>query len=321
MNTSVQGELSRAATSGAAWREVRRIWAIKLHERGRAQEAIAELLEVSQASVSLWLQRYHEEGLAGLARGPGSGPRPRLTLEQQAELLAILPGGAQAAGVEGDIWTCPRVAQVIEREGGVHYHPSHVSLLLRPLGWSPQKPAVRARQRDGPALERWVNERWPQIQAQARQEGRTGVFIEEAGVYPRPQGVRTYAPRGQTPVLRHGLTRRHGSVISAITPTGQLYFRISDFSITGEEVVEFLALLASPIAGPLGVLGEGASIHTSRLGEEFLSRDTGQRLKVQRLPPYASELNPDEGVGANLKNKLKNICFDSIGSCQASCRL
>lgn len=312
MDTSVQGELSRAATSGAAWRDVRRILAIKLHERGRSQEAIAELLEVSQASVSLWLQRYHEEGLAGLARRPGSGPRPRLTLEQQAELLAILQGGAQAAGFEGDIWTCQRVAQVIEREWGVHYHPSHVSLLLRQLGWSPQKPALRAMQRDGPAIERWVNERWPQIQAQARQEGRTVVFIDESGVYPLPQVVRTYAPMGQTPVLRHWLTRLHWSVISAITPTGHLYFRISDFSITGEEVVEFLALLASQIAGPLWVLWDGASIHKSRLVEEFLSSDTGQRLKVERLPPYASELNPDEGVWANLKNKLKNICFDSM---------
>jgi transposase len=312
MDSSVQGELSSAAKSGAVWRDVRRILAIKMHERGCSQEAIAELLEVSQASVSLWLQRYRAGGVAGLARRPGSGPHPRLTLEHKAELLTILQGGAQAAGFEGDIWTCQRVAQVIEREWGVHYHPSHVSLLLRQLGLSPQKPALRAMQRDEPAIERWVTERWPQIQAQARQEGRTVGFIDESGVYPLPQVVRTYAPRGQTPVLKHGLTRLHWSVISAITPSGELSFRISDFSITGEEIVEFLAWLPSQIEGPLWVLWDGASIHKSRLVEEFLSSDIGQRLKVERLPPYASELNPDEGVWANLKNKLKNICFDSM---------
>ncbi len=116
MDSSVQGELSRAAKSGAAWRDGRRILAIKMHERGCSREAIAELLEVSQASVSWWL--HHEEGLAGLARRPGSGSRPRLTLEPQAELRAHLQGGAQAAGFEGDIWTCQRVAQVYRARVG-----------------------------------------------------------------------------------------------------------------------------------------------------------------------------------------------------------
>ncbi len=168
-------------------------------------------------------------------------------------------------------------------------------------------------QREGPAIERWVNERWPQIQAQARQQGRTGVLIDESGVYPLPQGVRTYAPRGQTPVLRHWLTRLHGSVISAITPTGHLYFRISDCSITGEEGVEFLALLASQIADPLWGPWDGASIPKSRLLEEFLS-SVGPRVQGAANPKNCGT-PPPESAGAARVLPGQPVCSPTACRC------
>jgi transposase len=71
--------------------------------------------------------------------------------------------GALAHGFSTDLWTLARVAEVIARETGVEYHPGHVWRVLRNLGWSLQKPARRAIERDQEAIQRWVKETWPEV--------------------------------------------------------------------------------------------------------------------------------------------------------------
>jgi transposase len=66
------------------------------------------------------------------------------------------------------LWTCPRVAQVIRREFGVRYHVDHIGRLLRSLGFTPQKPERRARERDESAIQRWVKQDWPRIKKTPR---------------------------------------------------------------------------------------------------------------------------------------------------------
>jgi transposase len=82
--------------------------------------------------------------------------------------LTLLTQGAAAHGWHGQVWTTKRVAALIASHFGVHYHPAHVSRLLRRLGWSVQKPIVRATQRDAQAVERWQTERWPAIKKKPR---------------------------------------------------------------------------------------------------------------------------------------------------------
>lgn len=95
-----------------------------------------------------------------------SAPKHKRTLE------ALLLKGAQAAGFHTDLWTCPRVADVVERRFGVHYHVDHVGRLLHELGWSPQKPARRAVERDEAAIRRWVQEKWPRVKKTPLAKGR-----------------------------------------------------------------------------------------------------------------------------------------------------
>ena len=71
--------------------------------------------------------------------------------------------GAEAAGFASDLWTCPRVAQVIRDQFGVHYHVDHIGRLLKGLGWSPQKPTRRARERNEEEIQRWVKVEWPRL--------------------------------------------------------------------------------------------------------------------------------------------------------------
>jgi transposase len=135
-----------------------------LFAAGVHQAEVARQLEVSAQAVSVWHARWKEGGTEGLhSRGP-SGPAPRLSDAQLAQVEQALLDGATAHGFVGELWTLDRAATVIERLTGVHHHPAWVWALLRyRLGWSVQRPRRRAAERDQAAIDRWVKERWPRI--------------------------------------------------------------------------------------------------------------------------------------------------------------
>jgi transposase len=91
------------------------------------------------------------------------GPQPRLGPQQWAELESELLRGPLAQGYASDLWTLERIASLIRKLFGVRYHPAHVFRLLRGLGWSCQRPELRAKERDEAAIQRWVREDWPAL--------------------------------------------------------------------------------------------------------------------------------------------------------------
>ena len=149
--------------------------------------------------------------------------------------------------------------------------------------------------------------------SKAHADQRTILFVDEAGFYPLPFVARTYAPCGQTPVLRAPLTYDHLSVISAITPQGRLFAHIEDRAIRGPVIVAFLQQLLRQIPGKLLVIWDGASIHRCQAVKDFLAHGAAKRLHLARLPAYAPDLNPDEGVWNHLKRiELRNRCCQDL---------
>lgn len=104
-----------------------------------------------------------ELGLGGLESHPHPGRTPFLTAREKQELVTLLEEGPLASGFRTDQWTCPRVADVIERTFGVTYHAAHVGRILHELGWTYQKPEQRARERDERTIRRWRKQDWPRI--------------------------------------------------------------------------------------------------------------------------------------------------------------
>ncbi len=135
------------------WNEGRRLRAWELKQQGWKQQDIAAALGVSASAVSQWCKRAAPGGAEALRRRPAPGPRPKLTAEQEQEVLAILARGAEAWGFRGDVWTTHRVARVIRQAFGVRYHPAHMSKLLRACGWSLQRPRKQASQRSQAAVD------------------------------------------------------------------------------------------------------------------------------------------------------------------------
>lgn len=297
------------STSATAWKEARRLQALSLQQKGWKQTAIAEALGVTDGAVSQWMRLVEESGAAALLARPHPGRPPELTREQKSLLPDYLSHGAEAYGFRGDVWTCERVAKVIEWEWAVHYHPGHVARLLKALHWTPQLPIARATQRDEAAIAFWRKEVWPELQRQAQLERRGLVFVDESGFYLLPAKVRTYAPRGKRPLLRVFETRDHLSVMSAVTPQGWLFTLVRDDSLSGVESVRFLKHLLNQLERKLLVIWDGSPIHRGAEVKAFLADGATKRIHLERLPGYAPDLNPDEGVWHQLKDvELRNVC-------------
>jgi transposase len=118
---------------------------------------------------------------------------------------------------------------------------------------------------------------------------------------------------GQTPILREWSTRDHLSAISAISPEGKLYFSCQDHALNSEDVIAFLEHLLREVPGRMVIMWDGSPIHRSQVIKEFLAKGAAQRIHLERLPAYAPELNPDEGLWAQLKGvELRNVCCGHI---------
>jgi transposase len=159
-------------------------------------------------------------------------------------------------------------------------------------------------------------------QKKAEHEDRTLVWIDEAGFYLLPALVRTWAPVGEPPILRAPCSYDHLSAISAITPNGQLLLHVQEDAYHGDDVVRFLRHILRHIGGKLLILWDGASIHRSQAIKEFLSAGAAQRIHLERLPGYAPDLNPDEGIWSYLKyRELKNVVCQNKSELRYELRL
>jgi transposase len=137
--------------------------AVALAAQGVKPSAIAAALDRSVHTVNRWLAKARKAGIDAVAATPHPGRAPKLSARHRQWLLRQLLKGAQAHGWSTDLWTAPRVQQLIERKYGLTFHVNYVPTLLKSLGWTRQKPERRARERDEGAIERWVHVDWPRI--------------------------------------------------------------------------------------------------------------------------------------------------------------
>lgn len=287
-----------------------RAW--QLSRRGWAQGAIADALGVTRLSVWRWLRAAGRSGPDALLSRLRPGPAGKL-LPGQRELIAdCLWHGAEAYGFRGDVWTCGRVAKVIEEEFGVRYHKGHVARVLKEVGWTPQVPITRAIQRDEGAVARWRERDWPRLKALAAKEGRALAFVDESGFYLLPGAVKTYGPRGKTPVVAEWQTRDHLSVMAGVTADGRVYTLVRQESLTGAETVEFLEHLGKQLGGPALVIWDRSPIHRRADVTEFAAAVGADNLRLEALPAYAPDLNPVEWLWRHLKEaEMANLtCLD-----------
>jgi transposase len=145
------------------WERVRLI-AANMFERKMKPKEIAALLEVDDQTVRRWRRVWRATQRDGLkARKPPGGPS-KLSDPQKQQLLQMLTHKPEQWGFNACLWTTKLIAQLIEKQFGVRHHHDHVGTILRQLGWSVQKPARRAKERDEQRIESWRSEFWPTLE-------------------------------------------------------------------------------------------------------------------------------------------------------------
>lgn len=146
----------------------RRSRAMALLKEGVAPVDVANRVGVDRRSVRRWKAAHRREGAAGIQAKPTPGRPGALKEHHKRRLERLLLKGAQGCGFPTDLWTCARVTQIIRDRFGVDYHVDHVGRVLHALGWSPQKPARRAVERDEAAIAGWIKEDWPRVKKTPR---------------------------------------------------------------------------------------------------------------------------------------------------------
>ncbi len=302
-----------------AKREQLRLEAAEMFELGASRADVARELRVSPMSAGRWHRDWEAYGTAGLlSRGP-SGVPCRLDGRQLARLEAALRRGPAAHGFDDQCWTGARVAEVIQEMFGVHYTPKGASLLLHRMGWSVQQPAQRAVERDEEAVRCWKDEEWPKIVERAVIEGAWVCFEDEAGVCLHPPKGRTWARRGCTPVVpvagtRSGRISIAGMVCARPGEQTRLACRTRVHtrrkgerrSMSEDDYAALLTAFHEEVGAPLIVIWDNLNTHKSKEMQAFLDANAAW-LTVYRLPAYAPDLNPAEGVWSNLKRGVRNL--------------
>jgi transposase len=152
--------------------EKRRLNALQLVNKGDLnQSEIARRFRVCRQTVSRWLGEYRIGGEEALHKAGRAGRKPELSEQDRARLEELLLEGPESLGYETPLWTCARVAHLIEEEFSVKYHPGHVWKVLSDMGWSCQRPTGRARERNEEEIRRWRRRRWPAIKKKPAGKG------------------------------------------------------------------------------------------------------------------------------------------------------
>ncbi len=281
--------------------ESMRIRAVKARKAGMTVEGIAKMFGVHRGSVSRWLTQYSRSGATGLRAKKSSGRPKKVDCKVLApQLTKIIRWPATRYDFENPLWNLSRVERVVKTHLGVKLSKTTIWRSLRDIGFSCQKPERRALEQDPVARQKWLDIEWPKIRLDAKKKRAVIFFEDESTVSLSPTVGRTWARIGHTPTVRVTGNRGSVNVISAVSPSGKLLFKVPRGTVNSDEFILFLkqVLKEVPRKRIFMILDRGPS-HRSKKVASFVE-STG-RLELFFLPAYSPELNPDEFVWERLK--------------------
>jgi transposase len=273
-----------------------------VEHQGLSKAAAARAFGLNRSTVSGWWAAYRRDGPAALAGAPrGRKPKPLLAPDQEARLLAVLTAQApDEVGLAETLWTREAVGDWAARALKVQRSRWVWGRWRRAKGFTPQKPARRASQRDPAAVERWLQEEYPRVEREAKAEGAEIHWLDEAGLRSDCQSGRSYAPRGKTPVVAVPGKRFGVNYIATVTNLGVLRFQVFSGRFTAAVLLVFLARLLAGRPGKVYVVLDGHPSHRAKKVAAWVAARS-ERIRLVFLPPYSPELNPAELLNNDVK--------------------
>ena len=192
---------------------------------------------------------------------------------------------------------------LIERSCGVRLAVRTIGTYLARWGLTAQKPLRRAYEQSPKAVRRWLRRDYPAIAVQARREKGTIFWGDETGLRSDDVRGRSFAPRGRTPVVRPCHKRAGLGLISALTNKGEVRWMVLDGALKAPSLIRFLGRLIQDANGKVFLIWDNLPVHRAQAVRGWLA-ERKEQIEVFHLPPYSPELNPDEGLNADLKHAV-----------------
>lgn len=287
-----------------------RVSACEALENGTSADVVAKVINVSRSSVFDWWQTYRLHGKEALRTKKTRGPQSKLSDGQMSQLYRLVSGNDPRQLSFGlALWTRGMIQELIFRQFGIRLSLVSVGNVLERLGMSPQRPLYRAYEQDPEKVAEWKEKTFPHIQARAKKEGAAIFFADESSVRTNYHAGTTWAPVGKTPVVKGSGKQRSISMVSAVSPRGELHFEIQDEGIKAEDFIAFCEKLIVDAGRPVFLILDNSQVHRAIILKEYAAASNG-KLTLFFLPPYSPELNPDEWV-------WKNVKHDNLGRASA----
>src|SRR5919202_6383781 len=291
----------------AAAQEDRRRLVIGLRQSGMTYQAIAESDGLSPTGVLNICHRFAAEGAKGLVskpRGRKPGEQRLLDPAQEAEVQALIRHHTpDELGLPFALWNRAAVRALIARQCGVELAVRTVGKYLARWGFTAQKPIRRAYEQDPAAVRRWLRQAYPAIVARARRARGVIFWGDETGLRSDDVRGRGYAPRGRTPLVRVCHKRARLSLVSAVANKGELRWMVADGAVNAPTFIRFLQRLVRDARRKVFLILDRLKVHRARLIQDWLVAHQAE-IEAHYLPAYSPELNPDEGVNADLKQAV-----------------
>lgn len=282
--------------------EALRLRAVAQVEKGADPREVSRTLGMHEHTVYGWLAKAREGGPEALAARPIPGRPPKLDDDQQRQVVEWVAGSdPRQLAFDFALWTRQMVRELIRREFGVQMSSSAVGRMLGRLGLSPQRPLWRAWQADPQKVAAWKQVEYPRIAKQAKKQGATVYFLDEAGIRSDHHAGTTWGRIGQTPIVKTTGARHSLNMISAVTAKGLLRFSTFTGGFNAGKFIEFAKKLLHDTGGPVFLIVDGHPAHRAKKVTEFVASTNG-RLRLFFLPGYSPQLNPDEWVWKNVKS-------------------
>jgi len=283
--------------------ETIRLLAVRRVREGESPSEVIKGFGFCRTTIYRWLRAEREQGEEGLRTRKAAGPRPHLTEKQKEQVRQWINGkDPRQYGFDFGLWTRKIVAALIEKKFAVSLSLTSVGRLLAELGITPQKPLRRAYERNPEAIEQWQREDYPRLRQRAKERGADIFFLDEAGIRSDAPLGRTWAPKGQTPVVQTSGQRQKINAISAVNPHGAFWYTVYSGGLNASRFVEFLGKFLRHRRRPIFLVVDGHPSHRAKIVSKFVQDQKG-RIELHFLPGYAPDLNPDEFVWNYLREK------------------
>ena len=288
--------------------------AVKAVLGGMKQIEAAKVLGVTRQAIGKWLKAYRQGGLKTLKAKRQGRPRGGSLLGWQSAQIAksVVDRCPDQLKMPFYLWTREAVGQLIERRFGVRLSVWTVGRYLGRWGFTPQKPMRRAFEKNPEAVHRWLDEKYPAIRKQAKQEKADIYWGDEMGMRSDHTVGRSYGRRGQTPVILGTGVRFGCNMISAITNKGQLNFMVFKQRFKANVFEEFLRRLVRQSERKVFIIVDGHPVHRSGKVKKWLNKNE-KHIRLFFLPSYSPELNPDEILNQDVKS-------NAVGRKRARCQ-